>query len=372
MTTETQQAIDPKVVDRIRKMLNLSRDGGATEAEAAAALEAARKTMEKYNLTLAEVEAAGTPGEAKRTRSASQGRAQYEFQRKLMETCAQVNYCAVLVQHSYRKGRQIPAGFALIGREVNVIATRELFDYLNATVERLAFDYVGRDNRQRLSRTAVNFKIGCAERLRERLQSRHEAALETQAREARERNAAARHPAAAPGTALAVVMKDFAQAEEDLNADFMKGCAPGTTALRRRVAETEQRIYQTICQALRTRETEERDVLLSVGLSAAALLAAAHSVSAARIHYLVEYAVDRQLEKQKAEEPETPAQKAKREAQDARDNARFWARVAREEAKRLAVELSSAYRAGSRAGDTVGLDKQVTDGPAHPRIGGAS
>lgn len=362
-TTEQQTPIDPKVIARIQKMLNLARDGGATEGEANAAMDAAEKTMAKYNLTMAEVEAGGgNAGEgSKRTKQQSKGKAQYEFQQQLMRICAEVNYCVALLVSEWKRGRSMATGFVLIGREANVIATRELYDYLNATTERLAFEYVGCDNAQRLSRKAVSFKKGCAERLGERLLDRHRAAMEEQAREARERNAAARHPAST-GTSLVVVMKDFAQEERDANEDVRWGLVIGTTAAERKRNAAESSVCQAINKALRECVSQDREVMMEAGATAATPLSLALGVPEDRMHRLVEYLVDQRMEALKPRKEETPAQKAKREEQEARANERYWQQQRRARERESANTDWTAKHAGSRAGESVGLDKQVSKG----------
>lgn len=372
-----QQAIDPKVISRIQKMLNLARDGAAHEGEARNAMDAAEATMRKYNLTMAEVEAAGGNGGegSKRTKEGVKGRAQYEFQQQLMAACAEVNYCAVLKTSMWKGNRSMVTGYVLIGREGNVVATRELYDYLNATVERLAFEYVGRDNRQRLSRTAISFKKGCAERLGERLVARHAESLEEQAREARERSAAARHPAST-GTALVIVMKDFAQEEMDANDDMRWGLVEGTTAAERKRNTAEASVISAINRALRTILATDRNVLMEAALAGGRSTAEALGVPAERLMKLAEYLVNQRLEALHRPEvkPETEAQRAKREEKERRDNERWNERARRERARRerdreLRNTDWTAKNAGSRAGEHVGLDKQVNERNTAPVAG---
>lgn len=363
MTIEQQTALDPKVIDRIQKMLNLARNGGATEGEAQAAMDAAEKTMQKYNLTMAEVEAGGGSAGAgsKRTKHSSKGKAQYEFQQQLMIVCAEVNYCVALKQTNYRNNRPMVGGFLLIGREANVIATRELFDYLNATTERLAFEYVGSDNRQRLSRAAVSFKTGCAERLAERLRYRHDDAIVKQAQEARARNAAP-----TSGTALAIVMVDYARAEMDANEDARWSLPEGTTARRRQQNRAEGLVYQAARKGLDSATNTDHDYLMAKAYNAATPVAQAHGLDVTKVHAMVEAAVAAYLASQQVS-TETPAQKAKREAAEAKANDKFWERARRERERKSARTDWSAKDAGEQAGDTVGLDKQVTDGPPPAR-----
>ena len=58
-------AANEKVLERIKKMLTLGNDAGATEAERETALRMAYNVMAKYNLTIADL-----PSEAKGERAA--------------------------------------------------------------------------------------------------------------------------------------------------------------------------------------------------------------------------------------------------------------------------------------------------------------
>src|SRR5215471_16998834 len=57
------QSVDPKVLERIAKLLNITEERGATEAEALNAAERAKRMMDDHGLSTAQVEAAGGVGE---------------------------------------------------------------------------------------------------------------------------------------------------------------------------------------------------------------------------------------------------------------------------------------------------------------------
>lgn len=385
-TSSVDQAIDPKLVARIQKMLALSRDGGATEGEAQNAADMAARLMRDNNLSMATIEAAG--GEAqegsKRTKQASQGRAQYEFQQQLMVACAEVNFCVVLLRQTSKydkwgdyKGARI-SGFSIIGREANVIATQQLFDYLMSTTERLAFEFVGSDNRMRLSRRAVSFKEGCAGRLGQRLRTRHEEALAEQAREARECNAASQHPAAGGGTALVVVMEDFAQGEEDRNTDFRLGRPEGTTAHKRLMSTKKAELDSAVTHALGAHKgVTDRELLSALAQSAAEAQIANLGLDkddeeVARIlSQAVRWNVDAHVAEAEgaakwASMTDKQRQAAEEKAQ--RESDRYWQRYQRQQDAKWERRDHGAYSAGSAAGDRVGLDKQVQHGTSQKGI----
>jgi hypothetical protein len=332
-----------KVAERVRKLLRLAGDGGATAAEAELAAAKAQELMREYNLTAATLEASGAGAEG-RAKEGVERKAMYEWQRDLMDTIGETNFClvkAIQKQQTDRRwggttGRYFYAGYEIIGRQSNVAAVQVMFDYLLQTIERLVRETYP-DNSQRLSRSAVEFRRGAAERLRERLTERHEAALAEQARKAREADAAARHPAAPGGQALVVVLQDWAQTEADLNEDFRWGRAPGTTAERRRkneeVAEANRRARDAKVAAL---------VAQGMGEEVARYVAAG-------------FTRERAEELCAPPKPKTDSQRRRERAAEERSYRRWehqeWAREARTD--------PLAREAGRRAGDKVSLDDQV-------------
>ncbi len=241
------QEIDRKTLDKIRKLLNLAKDGGASEGEASGALEKAREIMAAHNLTMAHLEASGKSGGEGSTRLKNQmkGKALYKYQQSLMATVCDTNFCAVGVQSKWNAGsrRHIDTGYSIIGREANVIAAVNMFEYLNASLERIVTPHLN-SNSERLSRWALSFKEGAAGRLAERLRQRHRKALAEQSAMARaEREARYQWDTS---NALVVVMEDYAQAERDANQEHRMGWAPGEAAVRRaqsaaRAAEFDRR-----------------------------------------------------------------------------------------------------------------------------------
>lgn len=308
-------APDRKTLDKIKKLLNLAKDGGATEGEASVALEKAREIMAANNLTMAQLEAAGqSAGEgSNRLKTGLKGKALYKYQQRLMATVADTNFCAVIVDtKTVRVGRSYQArdvGYTLIGREANVIAATNMFEYLNASLERIVTPHLA-SNSERLSRWAISFKEGAAQRLAERLRDRHEEALAEQSAKARaQREAQASSRASSGSGAVVVVMEDFAQAEADANQEHRMGWEPGTAARRR--AERAAHLAE-----MRRREDERRANLSE--------------------------------EERAKEDAERERNQAKWDKRWERANDRYWA-----------SRDVSAYWAGREAADDIGLDAQV-------------
>ena len=256
------QNIDPKVIARIKKMLHLANHGSANEGEANNAAEMAQKIMMEHNISMAMVEGASVDG-AGRKKSVDEGNAKFAFQRELMVACAEVNFVFQEVNYNYRGTYKKATGYTLIGREANVVACKTLFEYLFQTIDRLGLDYVGGDASQAFGIAANSFKEGCAARIGERLRDRHREQLAEQARQAREANAAARHPSST-STALAVVMTDYAQDERDSNEDLRLGKPEGFTKHKRLMATKRAEVVSAIEGAMRPLNSTvgDRDVLL--------------------------------------------------------------------------------------------------------------
>ncbi len=252
-------AIDRKTLDKIRKLMNLAKDGGATEGEASVALEKAREIMAANNLTMAQLEAAGRDaGEgSKRLKGGVKGKALYKYQQRLMSTIADTNFCAVLVDSSWNGRRYMDTGYTIVGREANVAAVVNMFDYLNASLERIVTPHLS-SNSERLSRWAISFKEGAAQRLAERLRERHNEAMAEQSAQARAQQAAARQSSGSSASgALVVVMEDFAQAEADANYEHRMGWEPGEAAKRRAQSEARRAEHQRREEERRANLTEE-------------------------------------------------------------------------------------------------------------------
>ena len=227
--------MEPKVVDRLRKLLALA-NNNTNEHEAAAAMAKAQELMAEYNVEMATIEASGGKTEEGGVREKAKlvGRALYQYQRELMRSIADANFCYCFVhEYSDKQGEKTikRRGYQLIGRKTNVATTVMMFDYLNQTMERLV--PIGGDNRLRLSKFAISWKEGCASRLRERIYDRRvelEKASQTKANEHKTRAA---HPGAAPQAGALMVLGDITQNEYELNMDFLYGQEPGTTTQRR-------------------------------------------------------------------------------------------------------------------------------------------
>lgn len=336
-----------KIAILVNKLLALSRDSGATEAEASLAAEKAQALMTEHNLSMANIEAAGgsSGNDGKRIKDGIGNRASYKWQRTLMSALAELNFCFCKEEYKYHRHTTSFDGYQLIGRAANVVSTRTMFEYLLQTIDRLAKAEV-QDPAQCFTRYAHSFKEGCADRVIERLQQRRAEEVETAERKKREDAVRNSHPGAATGNALVVVLGDYMQDEEDLNNDFRRGWGPGTT--KRRRIEDQQEAEAARIEA--KRKYDERK---------AEWLARDPNIDPVRLDYLAQgftsAQVDELLAPAKPAKVETEAQRAKRREREQREWARWQQRQDRESSKRD----WTGYAKGQDAGKDVGLDKQV-------------
>lgn len=310
------------IIRKIQKLFSLAQS--PNEAEATLAMNRAQALLAQYNLdsamVMGTVVAGGTvaPAPEKREKTRMNRSAQYEWQRMIWRVISEANFCFHSIIEVY-EGKRGKAGGSkrpvkrhlILGRESNVIAVRMMGEYLEDTMERI----LPYPNHERLSRSALSWKAGCAQRLAERI---------TEQADARRQES----DAAAGGTAL--VLRDVYRSEYEANYDTKFGAGAHQWMLD----ESEE--YKA--------GAPERERLKKE---------AAEKAEREWLEYL---------------QSETPQQKKRREREEAREEIRaqrasdrysrsYW----RERDEQAAKIDKTAYRAGSSAGSSIGLGTQVSD-----------
>jgi hypothetical protein len=333
----TQATINEAAIERVRKLLALARDKRGNENEAANAASLAQKLMQDLGIEVSVLEARGeSKAGGERGKTKHDRAAMYDYQRNLMSEIAQGHFCrySSVKVHEMSNGKmRFVLRHQLLGRKTNVLGATMLYDYLVDTMDRL-LPYQGMDKR---GKDALLWLGGCSERLIERLrQSRRDAEAESQ-RRADEERTRARHPGAAPGTAL-VVLSDVYSSEDDFNADFINGREPGTTARLRAEANARHAAY------IAQRDAKVAELVAGGFAKAIAEMIAAgyDEEDARRIHA-------------ERTRPRTAKELGRERREQARADERWEKHWARQEAKRN----TEAWRQGERAGSKIGLDKQV-------------
>lgn len=339
---------DDTIIARIRKLMALTADRGATEAEAQLASSHVQRLLAEHNLSMATVEASGqSSGDGgKRVKEGVGSRQVYKWQRDLMAAVAELNYCKAFAKWQNRGWNKAKVfdGYELIGRVDNVATTKVMFEYLQQTIERLAREDVGGDAKQFFTRYAHSFKQGCADRVWARLREEQMRVVKEQERKAREQNVRNQHPGAASTNLPAVMLSDVIQAEIDLNEDFIQGLTPGTTARVRAEVKAKSAAH------LAERDRKYAEAIM-----------AGHSHEVAQYiswGYTPERATELAIPVEQApKKPETDAQRRKRMAREEADNRRYWERQARRDDK---IDRDG-YRAGNEAGADISLNRQVDE-----------
>lgn len=220
---------DTRTIDKIRKLLALANDKGASEHEAALAAERAQDLMDAHGLEMASLDLTGEGESREKGAATAVGLGRETWAVDLMSAVAESCY---VTAWSNRRGNKLE-NFTLIGRKSAVVSCEVLYAYLSRTVIRLSRAELGS---QRF------FRFGCAERIAHRIRVRHAETLRTQRAEAEARKANTQHGyGGGYSTALVVVLEDYAQKERDLNRDFQRGVAPGTSERERLEREDKQR-----------------------------------------------------------------------------------------------------------------------------------
>lgn len=237
--------MEESILERIKKLMALA-DSAANQHEAALAANRMQALLQEHNLTRAEVESHARDNEpespltAQRESLTHERSAMYTYQADLMSTVAKGNFCmhAVIVKsipdpngRYIRRSDDVRVRKAkvhmVIGRSDNVAVTITMYDYLIETMNRL-LPFEGSERR---STDARLWLAGCAESLCDRLTSQR-------TKREREEQLASRRRANTPGL---VLLKDVYATEQELNLDFCKGLAPGTTTKQRLEDEAEER-----------------------------------------------------------------------------------------------------------------------------------
>lgn len=123
------------VLDRAQKLLALSLAGG-TEAEAQAAAKKLQELCFKYNLDVARLEASSRQTKAYLQQMVDVGAKTgwiAEWRISLVHVIAKYNFCRAL---TWRKTSLV----SLLGREVNITLTVELYKYLSSAINRLRLE----------------------------------------------------------------------------------------------------------------------------------------------------------------------------------------------------------------------------------------
>lgn len=322
-----------EVIKRVNKLRAMTTERGASEEEAAAFAAKAAEIMEEHGLTMMELESSSGDGEKREKDAFRMDRTRW-FD-VLMSAVAASCFCYADTDKSGSSRDQ--RTFRLFGRASAVITAKITFEYLVRSVQRTFKDI--RNGGGHVNRDL--FCHGCAERLAERLNDRHARRLREQKEEAERRAREAAMRSSYPGAANALVLTlvDYEQRERDLNEDFRRGLAPGTTQRRREEAQARIRANASKYESLKASGMDDG------------------------VAYNIAY-LGMGEERAREYEKEWLKKTRRRGFQYSYGNGRDYDRQQREAARKS----STSWRAGRDAGEKIGLDTQVGSGDSARRI----
>lgn len=331
------------LIIKIRKLMTLQQS--SNEHESALAAQRVQELLSLHNLSLAQIEAASAKETARQSAGGVRDKkyhdksAMYEYQRTLMDSVARTNFCMNWVEERWSpdpRGSKLRRYYAhntcdgvndndrgrlvkthvVIGRDVNVIATQIMYDYLIETMDRL-LPYQGMQKR---GKEALLWLSGCTSRLIDRLNDRRR----EMERESRKQQAE---------TGVGIVLADVYATEDDFNNDQRWGLELGTTYQLRMESRAKQQEYD-----------REQERLMATGMDADQAWYVARGLTPPVP--TVELA-------------ETESQRRKREEKEERENERWRAKREKERERELKRTSHPAYVDGHSTGGGIGLDDQI-------------
>lgn len=119
-----------RVLARVKKMMALANDAAASEGERDNALRMAHATLAKYNLTMAQADAAGTKPEEMRTQGGVELR-EHPWMRTVAAAVGKLFFCHFFYTN-YGKNRY---SYTFIGKESNVYTAQEMLKYIIKSID---------------------------------------------------------------------------------------------------------------------------------------------------------------------------------------------------------------------------------------------
>ncbi len=170
-----------KTIYRIKKLLALANDKGATEGEAAEASRRAFALLAKWNLSLDSVESGGTKDEEEPVETVASEKSIYaggdRWAIGLYQKVAELNFCEYFFNANCyvinEKGKKVlGVRHNVVGKRSNVIVTHHMADYLLEAVKRLAPEDMKAHRFESEGQRAnyeYGFRYGCSVRLQQRI-----------------------------------------------------------------------------------------------------------------------------------------------------------------------------------------------------------
>lgn len=228
-----------KAIEQAEKLFRLA-GKNPNQNEAAAATAKAMELLARYNLDMSIMEQSSGATAGRREDTKFKG-GLYHYQRDLWEAVAKLNFCMYWNQYvrdeektARRREKDKWARSAMtfqhrvVGRTVNVTATRVMAEYILGTIERLARERYP-DPAQFFVRAAISYREGMAEAVIDKIYERRKQFLrEEQRKEHAAKKRAAEAATKGISTATTLTLASLEKSEHDANIDFIYG--EGTSA----------------------------------------------------------------------------------------------------------------------------------------------
>jgi len=133
--------VNPKIIERIRKMLNLAENPGATIHESATAAAMASKLMAKYNIDRSAITLEGIRRDDITAEATDTGHTSIpRWVHRLIVPVARLFDCEADAQRTFRDGKRV-LYFRVLGQNEDAQVASWTFHYLVAEIERLSKVY---------------------------------------------------------------------------------------------------------------------------------------------------------------------------------------------------------------------------------------
>ena len=153
-----------KIIDKIKKMFALAQS--SNENEAAMAMAMAHELLQKYNLSMTDIEAKGEKSELETDYYA---KASHPWQVTLVKAISKANYCDMFISYSTvgfgNTGRAIrEKTMVIVGKEHNVAAVKVMADYILGAIEKGSKKMYGTGKA-----LVASYKVGFSQAVQHRL-----------------------------------------------------------------------------------------------------------------------------------------------------------------------------------------------------------
>lgn len=146
--------MDKKLIEKIRNLMALAEDSGATQAEAEAAMGKAHELLAQHNLSVTDLN--DTDEEVGEDTHDNKPWNQ-QWEKQIWLSIAHLNFCDM---YTLNRGTR-PHSYVVIGRESNRIATQHVAEFVVNTGKRLALEHAQNNSGNSVS-LSNNFKKGFA------------------------------------------------------------------------------------------------------------------------------------------------------------------------------------------------------------------